>query len=230
MHPNNAVILLVEDNKSILLANERILRQQGYDVLLCSTLEQAKEQLQSQHIDLIVLDIMMPDGSGLDFIGVIRSITTAPVLLLTSLASKDHMLASLHAGGDDYISKPYDIDEFTARIQALLRREALRREAQPLLNYGGISLDIASQNAYFNRKNLMLSPKEFSLLYFLLQAHDEILSYTQLYEAVWRSAYTGDVRVIKTAISRLRSKLLHAGCELQIVYIRDMGYALELGE
>jgi len=118
---NNGVVLLLEDNAKILDINRRILEKDGIVVLTAESIEQARERIKITVPDVAVLDIMLPDGSGLDFLDELREVCDAPVLFLTAKAKKADVLAGLKAGGNDYITKPYDIDEFRMRVINFLR-------------------------------------------------------------------------------------------------------------
>jgi len=115
------IVLLVEDNPKILDINRRILEKDGFIVLTAKSIEEARERIKIAAPDVAVLDIMLPDGSGLDFLRELRAVCNAPVLFLTAKAERTDVLAGLNAGGNDYITKPYDIDEFRARIISFMR-------------------------------------------------------------------------------------------------------------
>lgn len=122
MSMNTKRILLVEDNEQIMGGNERMLKRRGYEVITSLTLSQARSAIKKQMPDLIVLDIMLPDGSGLDFMTDLRLHSKVPVLLLTGLATTEDIVNGLSRGGDDYLAKPYDFGVLMARVDALLRR------------------------------------------------------------------------------------------------------------
>ncbi|MDR2572344.1 MAG: response regulator [Oscillospiraceae bacterium] len=115
------IALLVEDNPKILDLNRRMLEKEGLMVLIAKTIDEARELIKIAVPDVAVLDIMLPDGSGLDFLPELRKISDAPVLFLTARAEREDVLAGLTAGGNDYITKPYDIDEFRARVMGFIR-------------------------------------------------------------------------------------------------------------
>jgi len=220
------VILLVEDNPEILWANHAVFDAQGYSVVTAERLSEAKKHLVETPPDVIVLDIMLPDGNALDFIQVIRKMTSAPVLMLTALTEKDDRLAGLRAGGDDYITKPYDVDELLARVKAFLRREQMHRD-KPVreITRGSLRLDTVSGCAYLHDVDMRLAPKEFSLLLMLTRAEGEAISTKRLYEEVWRMPMEGDDHPIKNTVYRLRKKLEGSG--FLITAERWEGYRLE---
>lgn len=220
------VILLVEDNPDILWANHAVFTSMGYAVVTAKRLSEARKSLAETPPDAIVLDILLPDGNGLDFMREIREVTDAPVLMLTALTEKDDRLAGLRAGGDDYIAKPYDIDELAERVNAFLRREKMHRErpARELVK-GPLRLDTASDRAYLGGMDLMLAPKEFLLLALLARSEDKILTSQYLYETVWKSPMLDDTQAVKKAVSRLRSKLADSGFTISVY--RGEGYCFE---
>ena len=225
MTDKRATVLIVEDNKAMLRLNARMLSGAGHVVLAAETLAEAREQLKSHTPDAVVLDIMLPDGNGLDFLQEIREDSDAPVLLVTSLGDKDDRLAGLRAGGDDYITKPYDIDELVARVNAFLRRERMHRE-KPVreITKGPLRLDTLSGRAYLNGSEMRLAPKEFSILRLLVQNESSILTAEKLYEEVWGMPMASDDHSIKNAVYRLRKKLRSDSSGLWIEMLRGEGY------
>lgn len=220
-------VLLVEDNEKIMEANRRALAKVGYHIEMAFDLAGARDCLARNEPDVIVLDIMLPDGSGLDFLAEIREDITAPVLLLTALGSKDDRLEGLRAGGDDYITKPYDLDELRERVAAFLRRKEIyeARTARKLVR-GPLVLDLVAQRAYLDDEDMLLTQKEYALLLLLAQNEGRAVDTTTLYEAVWKAPMGEDANAIKIALSRLRKKLINSG--LRLAADRGEGYRLEM--
>ena len=220
-----AIILLVEDNIAILEANRRILSKAGYKIHAAKTLTEARNALREAPPDAIVLDILLPDGNGLDFIAEIRKMTTAPVLLLTSLTEKEERLEGLRAGGDDYITKPYDMEELRERVAAFLRRDAMLRRTEPSVTLGSLELNVVSSKAFLDDKDLLLTQKEFALLLLLVQNESAVMQANTIYEKVWNQPMLEDTNAIKIAVSRLRKKLEKT--EFCIKNLRGEGYRFE---
>jgi len=214
----NKTVLLIEDNRQIMDANVRIFKLSGYTVREAETLAQARESLAQTLPDAIVLDIKLPDGNGLDFIPEIRRFTSAPLLLLTSMSERDERINGLRAGGDDYITKPYDIDELVARVDAFLRREAMQKEKSNIISHGALTLDVVAHQAFLNGEDLGLSPKEFALLRYFLMNEGKTLGTEELYKKVWNQPINDDTRALRMRISALRSKLADSGFEIEGVY------------
>jgi len=200
----NELILLVEDNEQIMRGNERMLKRRGYDVAAALTLAEARRRLEERTPDAIILDIMLPDGSGLDFMRDLRRESAVPILLLTGLTTSEDVVRGLSCGGDDYLAKPYDFGVLLARIEALLRRAA---HVPKTLTKGALQLDIIASRAYLDGEDLLLSPKEFALLLLLVQNEGNLVSAAYMYDSIWKQQQSADNSAIRTAVSRLRKKL-----------------------
>lgn len=200
-----ALILLIEDNAQILRGNERMLQRRGYETMTAMTLSEARERMDERTPSVIVLDIMLPDGSGLDFMRDLRKTSNIPILLLTGLTTPQDIVRGLDDGGDDYLTKPYDFSVLLAHIEALLRRAA---HIPDKLVKGSLTLDIRANRAILGSTDLLLTQKEFVVLLFLAENEGRILSTNRIYETVWKQipdAHTGSA--VKTIMSRLRRKL-----------------------
>jgi DNA-binding response OmpR family regulator len=215
----------VEDNLKLLSLNRRILEGAGHRALTAKNLAEARARLQSAAPDVVVLDIMLPDGSGLDFLAEIRDACDAPVLFLTAKTEKEDKLAGLRAGGNDYITKPYDIDELRERVSAFLRLTRNKRKPPDRIDFGSLTLDLISNRAFTDGRDILLTQKEFALLLLLAQRKDEVFSAEYLYEKVWNAAALGDVRAVKYQLSNLRRKLEGSG--YTVVAVRGEGYCFE---
>lgn len=223
---NKATILIVEDDRDILSANRAALELEGYDVFAADTLSKAKMVAEELIPDLIILDILLPDGNGLSYCEELRGKSGVRILFLSALSTKADVHAGLRAGGDDYITKPYDMDELLLRVEALLRRgKLIGREEQPLRLYG-LELDFVSRRALLCGRDILLKPKEFALLAVLSYEPGRTIPVAELYEKVWGMDMAGDARTVKEHISRVRSKL---GKEngFSIASERGKGYRLQ---
>ncbi|MCL2757560.1 MAG: response regulator transcription factor [Coriobacteriia bacterium] len=218
-------ILLVEDNPDILWANHAVFQSAGYAVFTAENLAEARQRLVQEPLDAIVLDLILPDGNALDFVPEIRAITTAPILMLTALTDIDDRLAGFQAGGDDYITKPYDIDELAARVEAFIRREKLHTEKPPeKLSCGPITLDLVANQAYINGENMQLAGKEFALLHLFARNRDSTMSKETIYETIWKLPLAGDDTALKNTVYRLRKKLEATQSGFDILMSRGEGY------
>jgi DNA-binding response OmpR family regulator len=216
-----AVILLVEDNERINIANKDMLELLGYETHISETLAAARALLEAITPDVIVLDIMLPDGSGLNFLKELREsrkTASIPVVLLTALGTPENVANGLDVGADDYVSKPYDYKVLAARIKVILRHAGTVNER---LKKGPLELEIIASRAKLGDEDLLLNQKEFALLLLLAQNENRIMSSEELYEAVWRRPHADDTSAVRTTVSRLRGKL--AGTGYTISSKRDTG-------
>lgn len=223
-------ILVVEDDAGIadgLVAN---LSQRGYAVDLCASVAGAWRALCSERFDAVVLDLGLADGDGAELLQRVRAspVPTAdrrplpdpatPVLIMTARDGVEHRIAGLDKGADDYLVKPFDVNELSARLRALMRRAAGR--AQPLIEHGDISLDPASRTVQRAGAQVDISPREFAILLVLLEARGRVLSRVQLEERLYNWGAGLESNAIEVHIHHLRRKL---GAAL-IQTMRGVGY------
>ena len=217
-------ILLVEDDKDIQLINSNMLKRQGrYNVYLADNLAAAREIAASTHLDIIVLDIMLPDGCGLDYLRELKQELNIPVLLLTALSEAGDEIKGLKAGGDDYLAKPYDVDVLMLRIELMLRKYG---DMPDVIKRGALTLRVNSNQAFVNGADILLTKDiEFSLLSVFVKNENKPLSAQYLYEQVWGRPMAGSDGAVKTAVSKLRKKLEGSG--FTITPERNKGYFFE---
>jgi len=216
-------LLLVDDNKDIQKLNKEMLERRGdYKITLAMNLAEAREQISEHCPDLIILDIMLPDGSGLDFIKELRNRheeKDIPVLLLTALGETGDVVKGLDMGGDDYLSKPYDNAVLLARIESLLRRTS---RVPKTLTKGPLTLDIISGRAFIDGCDLLLTQKEFAVLLLLTQNEGRVINAETIYASVWKQSSETDTNTIKATISNIRKKIEPSGYEITV--LRGKGY------
>ena len=209
-------ILLVEDNISIQEINQRLLEKRRYTVRLAMNLAEARAAIVSRQPNLIVLDIELPDGNGLDFLTELRDGgSIVPVLLLTARSKADDMVQGIQDGGDDYIAKPYDNKVFLARVENLLRKaqqmdDLIKQAAQSapdVVEYGRLTVNNLTQRAILDGEDVNLKPKEFQLLRYFLKNLGEKRTAEEIYEAVWGQDANNSVDTVKVHIKDLRKKL-----------------------
>ena len=225
---SSGVILMVEDNLDILDANRQILAYDGYTILTATTLAGARDLLKVASPDVVVLDITLPDGDGLDFLPELRLSCSAPVLFLTARDKPEERLAGLSAGGNDYITKPYDIDEFRVRVKNFISLLREARGSATHMTIGSLRLDVVARQAFLSDANLGLAPKEFTLLHIFAKNAGKILSAEHLFEMTWGQSMYGDTYSVKKAVSKLRAKL--RGSEFAISTHRGSGYCFNVVE
>ena len=218
------IVLLVEDNQKILEANRWILQERGHTVLCAETLAQARALLAKETPDVAVLDIMLPDGDGITFLPELRGICNIPVLFLTSLTEQEEIINGLRAGSNDYISKPYKIDEFCARVEAAIQWEMSRRN-DLTFTCGPFVLDFPSGQAHANGELLLLTSTEFRLLYLCLRNEGKIMEFGFIYEDIWQRPMGNDKNAVQAAVKRFRQKIEPAGYDIYAV--RNKGYIFD---
>ena len=222
----NKRVLMVEDNKEIMHGNKRLFELEGYEVACALTLAEARALIDGRRPDIIVLDIMMPDGNGLDFMRELREGENSgvPILLLTGLTTKEDVLRGLKSGGDDYLTKPYDFDILLTRVETLLRRVSNIPE---IIEKGSLKLDVLAGLAFINGGDLLLAQKEFSLLLLFVQNENKTISAEYLYKKIWKTMLNDNTNALKNAISRLRNKIFDSGYTISAV--RGEGYVFKRG-
>ncbi|WP_312637292.1 response regulator transcription factor [Oscillibacter sp.] len=221
---NKATILMIEDNLDILRANAAELRMENYRVLEADTLEAGRALAQREHPDLLLLDILLPDGSGLDYCREVFGQNAPRILFLSAMNAPEDVIAGLLAGGDDYMTKPYLVEELLARVQVLLRRPALRRSESSILRAGPLELNTIAGRAYLHEQDLLLTRMEYTLLEYLANNMNKYLSAEELYRKLWDMEAGGDVRTVWEHVSRLRKKLAEGTADIESV--RGKGYRL----
>ena len=202
-------ILLVDDDVSILLLVSDVLEENGMNVVTARSGEEAVRLMEGQSFDLILLDIMMKGLSGLDVCRKIRSRVSCPILFLSAKDSVKDIVAGLDLGADDYLTKPFVLEELVARIQAHLRRQMRsdpRRASAGPIQIGGIRMEPEEMRVTRNGVEVPLSTREFELLAYLMQNAGQTLSRERIFHDVWRTEY-GDVRTVAINIKNLRAKL-----------------------
>ena len=202
-------ILLVDDDVSILLLVSDVLEENGMNVVTARSGEEAVRLMEGQSFDLILLDIMMKGLSGLDVCRKIRSRVSCPILFLSAKDSVKDIEAGLDLGADDYLTKPFVLEELVARIQAHLRRQMRsdpRRASAGPIQIGGIRMEPEEMRVTRNGVEVPLSTREFELLAYLMQNAGQTLSRERIFHDVWRTEY-GDVGTVAINIKNLRAKL-----------------------
>ena len=201
--------ILVVDDEVLLVKGIRFnLQNEGYDVITGSNGLDAVRLAKDTDLDLIVLDVMMPEMDGLTACAKIREFSNVPIILLTAKADDMDKLIGFDHGADDYLTKPFNILELKARIKALLRRSAITgHTAGNLLTIGSISLDMDARNAYVSGHLVELTAKEFDVIEFLMRNPNRVYSREALLDTIWSYEYRSDIRTVDVHIRRLREKL-----------------------
>jgi two-component system KDP operon response regulator KdpE len=198
-------VLVVDDEPQILRAVSANLRGAGYEVETASTGEEALASAAMRPPDAVILDLVLPGKSGTDVTRELREWSKAPVILLSAVGDERDKVAALDAGADDYVTKPFGIDELLARLRAALRRATPTGE--PVLEVGDLRLDLEKRSASFAGRHLMLTPHEFTLLRVFMQNEGKLLTHPSLLREVWGPQYHDESHYLHVYVSQLRRKI-----------------------
>lgn len=220
----SARVLLVDDEPSVLSGLRRALGIEGYDVVVASDGESALAVAEEQDPDIVVLDVVLPGLSGLAVCERLRAQGETPILMLTAKDTVPDRVAGLDRGADDYLVKPFAVDELLARMRALLRRGRSHGEAR--LTYGELILDPAERQVFRGQEHLKLSPHGYELLALFMHHPRQALSREQLCQRVWGYAFDGESNFVDVAVKELRRTLEADGHQRLIQTVRGYGYAL----
>lgn len=224
-----AEILIVDDEPYIAEMLSMSLRYAGHRVVTAGSGADALRAVHSRTPDLVILDVMLPDISGFELLSKLRSGGEPPVLFLTARDSVEDKVRGLTLGGDDYVTKPFSLEEVVARVGALLRRSgASAPEAQPnVLRYADLVMDEDAHEVWRQDRPIQLSPTEFGLLRFLLRNSGRVMSRAQILDNVWHYDFNGDSSVVDSYVRYLRRKVDAFDPPL-IETVRGVGYSLRL--
>ncbi|MDX9992392.1 MAG: response regulator transcription factor [Anaerolineales bacterium] len=223
-------ILVIDDEKSLRDFVRINLEVRGYNVTVAANGADGLAIFQSQHIDLVILDIMMPNINGLETTRRIRQISIVPIIILTALGEESDKVKAFDLGADDYLGKPFGIGELLSRVKAVLRR-ARWSEAQPeqeCLNFKEITADLVRHKVTLNEKEIDLTPTEFNLLVYLMRNAGKTLSHRAILQNVWGPEYGNEAEYLRVYMGKLRQKIEKE--PLQPRYIqteRGIGYRFE---
>lgn len=216
-------LLLVEDERDILENNRDFFTAEGYRVLSAETLAQAREHLQNETPGAIVLDIMLPDGNGLDLLSELRTAgSRIPIIMLTAWGKSSDVARGLKLGANDYMSKPFTYEVLLARVETMFRNTEHIPET---ITKGRLTLQMTSMIARLDGQDILLTQKEFALLLLFAQNEGRTMSAEYIYEKVWGCTTNNDFRTVKFQVSRLREKIADSG--YIITAVRGKGYRFE---
>lgn len=216
-------VLVVEDDRKLAAFLSRVLTEEGYQVATSHTKDLALAAIAAEAPDILIVDRMLPDGDGLELCASAARLRGGlPVLVLTAMGELTDRVEGLDRGADDYVLKPFEVDELLARIRALLRRSAA-----PLRQIGALRLDFRSRRVWCEGEPVELTAREFDVLAHLLDAEGAVLSRTQLLSGVWGTERDPGTNLVEVHLSRLRSKLGPAASMIETV--RGGGYRFRKG-
>jgi two-component system response regulator MprA len=217
-------ILIVEDDEAILKVLKRVLAYEGYQVDSAPDGQAGLTMANNEHPDLIILDWMLPDMDGLDVCRRLRLVGSIPILMLTAKDTIQDRVQGLDAGADDYVVKPFELDELLARIRALLRRT--QPDRAQVLSFADLTLDTSTRQANRKGRTISLTAKEYELLELFLRHPRQVLTREMIFDRVWGYDFGGESNVLDVYIRYLRQKLEEAG-EIRLLHTaRGVGYVL----
>ena len=204
---NEALVLVVDDEPQILRALQTNLRGAGYDVAIAATAREALAAAAMRPPDAVILDLVLPDRSGVEVARELRSWSAAPILVLSVVGDESEKVAALDAGADDYVQKPFGIDELLARLRALLRRAGPSTE--PVLEVGEVVIDLDKRLVTVDGRRVQLTPNEFDLLRVLAQNEGKLMTHPTLLREVWGPAYGTESHYLRVHVAHIRRKIEH---------------------
>ena len=220
-------ILLVEDEESITAPLSEALAREGFDTSVAGTAASALATAADMRPDLVLLDVMLPDGSGFDVARELRRTSRVPIIMLTARGEEADRVAGLELGADDYVVKPFSARELVARVRAVLRRvaEAGERRPEGAIEVGEVRLDPDRRSTAFQGKELELSRKEFDLLRLLMENAGSVVTGERLIDEVWDTNWFGSTKTLDVHVSGLRKKLGDDSSEPRYLHtVRGVGF------
>ena len=202
---SGARILVVDDERQILRALQTSLRGAGYEVDTAETAESALAAAAMRPPEAIILDLVLPDGTGTDVVRELRTWSSAPVIVLSAVGDEREKVAALDAGADDYVTKPVGIDELIARLRAVLRR--VTPSGEPVLTIGELELDLEKRELRAAGKPVHLTPHQFDLLRLLARNEGKLLTHRAILQEVWGPGYGSESNLLHVHVSQLRRKI-----------------------
>ena len=225
------LVYCVEDDEGIRELVSCALKSGGYEPIGFGTAKQFFDQIQKELPELIILDIMLPDESGISILKKLKENTAyskIPIIMLTAKTAEIDKVVALETGADDYITKPFGIMEFLSRVKAVLRRVNKNEEiSDSIFVLNDLSVDTQKRTVLYKESEIYLTLKEFDLLVYLLKNKDLVVSRSDILEKIWGFNYQGETRTVDMHIKTLRQKLESSGCIDMIQTVRGIGYKIQ---
>ncbi|WCK53541.1 response regulator transcription factor [Aneurinibacillus sp. Ricciae_BoGa-3] len=219
-------VLVIEDEKNLARFIELELQHEGFHVTICHDGREGVEAALNGEWDIILLDLMLPGLNGMEICRRVRAVKDTPIIMLTARTSVLDRVSGLDSGADDYIPKPFAIEELLARMRSLFRRVEAKEEESPILTYGHIEVNTESQVVLKNGVNVTLTRREYELLVSLMRNINRVMTRDMLLDQVWGYDSAVETNVVDVYIRYLRNKLDNPGEESFIQTVRGMGYVI----
>jgi DNA-binding response OmpR family regulator len=232
MPAKKTTILAVDDDPQLLRLMTRNLQLEGYDVLAASDGQQALEQIEHNALDLVLLDVMMPKMDGFSVCRRVREFSSVPIIIVTARGQDQDKVRGLDLGADDYLTKPFGVDELLARVRAVLRRSQFTAQEhaqglQATMTTGDLTIDFSQHLVMLGGKEIPLTPTEYRILAYLAQNAGHVVTQDLLLEHVWGADYLGESHMLQVNINRLRHKIEAEPTEPRYILTKvGVGYSL----
>lgn len=223
---NGTTVLICDDNETVHQTLELYLQEAGYQVLSAYDGVAALEMLQHNHVDLVILDIMMPKLFGTEVCRQIRKTSDLPIIILSAKSDEADRIVGLELGADDYVTKPFSPKEVVTRVKTVLRRTQPRKDSK-VLQLGKLRVNPKAYDVSIDNKPVKMTPREVELLSFLMSRSGEVATREEILNAVWGYDYYGDVRAVDTLLARLRGKIPEKAAHVTFRSIYGVGYMIE---
>ncbi len=199
-------VLICDDEAQILRALRVILGDACFEVIPATTAQEALDAAAVQGVDAAIIDLVLPDGDGVEVCRSIREWSQMPVLVLSAVGEEREKIRALEAGADDYVTKPFSPGELVARLRAVMRRSA-RAESDPVIKFSGLEVDLAARRVRRDGADIHLTPKEFDLLRVLVRDRGKLVTHRALLREVWGVGYQEDTQTLRVHVANLRRKI-----------------------
>ena len=222
-----AKILIVEDEKQMADFISLELKHEGYDVDICYDGELGYEYAKKTNYDIILLDIMLPKINGMEVCRRLRVKKDTPIIMLTAKGDVTDKVNGLDIGADDYLTKPFEIEELLARMRVILRRKSQATSQSKIIQVADLKLDLEKKQVTRKGKNIELTKKEYELLEYLMKNNGIVISREKIIETVWNYDFVGDTKIVDVFIRYLRSKIDDEYDKKLINTVRGFGYVIQ---
>jgi len=221
-------LLLVEDSEDVRETLAYLLTREGYEVRQVADGAAALDEVERHPPDVIVLDLMIPEVSGIEVCRRVRLTSDVPIIMLTATVGEANIVVGLESGADDYITKPFSTPELLARLRSVLRRHPVEEPEAVVLSVGGLEMDVERHRVAVDHRTVDMPLREFELLELLMRNAGRVLTRRQIIERVWGSDYYGDTKTLDVHVRRLRAKIEPDPARpCRLVTVRGLGYQLE---
>jgi two-component system, OmpR family, KDP operon response regulator KdpE len=221
-------VLVCDDEPQILRALRVILREAGFEVLPAATAREALDSAALQRPDAAIVDLVLPDGDGVEVCRSLREWTEMPIVVLSAVGEETEKVRALNAGADDYVTKPFGPSELMARLNAVLRRAAPKERSEPVLAADGLELDLTAHEVRRDGEPVHLTPIEFELLHTMMRNRRRLMTHRALLTEVWGPAYASDTQILRVHVANLRRKIeSDPGTPRYITTEAGVGYRFE---